>query len=319
MNYRLRRIGADGIITTVAGGGRPVNGIGDNGPARQAQLTIVSDVAIDGAGNLFLSEPFAHRVRKISTDGIITTVAGTGRAGLAGDGGPGVEALLNLPGGLAIDGADNLYIIDALNYRIRKLSRDGTITTVAGSGERGPAGDGGPALQAALGVVHGGLGIDASGNLYIPDMDNHRVRKVSADGIITTVAGTGQAGFSGDGGAATDAQLNHPHDVTVDSAGNLFISDWGNHRVRKVDAQGIITTVAGSGEPRFSGAQGPATAIGLASPFSVAVDVAGNLYISHSTFNYAGAGPSREYVLKVFGVAAPGLAAGKLFPEPRDP
>jgi sugar lactone lactonase YvrE len=313
-NYRVRKVKQDGRITTIAGGGKPVSGNGDHSPASMALLGVVSDIAIDGAGNLFLSEPFTHRVRKVGADNIITTIAGTGEAGFSGDGGPAEAARLNTPGGLAVDAADSLYIVDILNHRVRKVSRDGTITTVAGNGSKAYAGDGGPALQASLGVSHGGLAVDRGGNLYLPDLGNHCIRKVSVEGIISTVAGTGQAGFSGDGDLAINAMLNHPHDVTVDSSGNLFIADWGNHRVRKIDSGGIITSVAGNGNARFSSAQGPATQIGLSGPYSVAIDAKGDLLISHSSFDYASIRPSREFVLKVFAVAAPGLMAGRLFP-----
>ena len=229
----------------------------------------------------------------------ITTVAGTGEigdgaGGFSGDGGPATAAQLNLPQGVAVDGAGNLYIADARNHRIRKVDASGIITTVAGTGEIGGgaggfSGDGGPATAAQLNLPQG-VAVDGAGNLYIADARNHRIRKVDASGIITTVAGTGEigggaGGFSGDGGPATAAQLNLPQGVAVDGAGNLYIADARNHRIRKVDASGIITTVAGTGEigggaGGFSGDGGPATAAQLNFPQDVAVDGAGNLYIA---------------------------------------
>jgi DNA-binding beta-propeller fold protein YncE len=207
---------------------------------------------------------------------------------------------------------------------MHKVRPDGAITTVAGSGKPGgkgvSTGDGGLATEARLnGPLR--LALDRSGNLFFSEIGDffgankgYRVRKVSTAGIITTVAGSDAKGFSGDGGPATQARLNTPFGLAVDSAGNLFIADWGNHRVRKIDTGGIITTIAGNGSVRFSGAQGLATQIGLSSPYSVAVDAKGDLLISHSTFDYASMRPSKEFILKVFAVAAPGLVAGRPFP-----
>jgi uncharacterized protein YjiK len=267
-----------GTISTVAGDG--TQGFsGDGGPATNASLYEPNGVAVDAAGNVYIADPGNSRVRKVSTSGTVTTVAGNGSPGFSGDGGPATNASLDGLRGVAVDAAGNLYIADWVNPRVRKVSTSGTITTVAGSGTYGFSGDGGPATDAGLSSPYG-VAVDAAGNLYIADAGNSRVRKVSTSGTITTVAGSGTFGFSGDGGPATDAGLNSPVGVTVDAAGNLYIADSGNHRVRKVSTSGTITTVAGDGTFGFSGDGGPATNASLNIPYGVAVDAAGNLYIA---------------------------------------
>jgi len=272
---RIRKV-ANGVITTVAGNGTSTFS-GDNGPATSAQLEFLSGVALDSAGALYFADAqYNDRVRKV-VNGVITTVAGNGVLGLSGDNGPAINAQLGQPEGVAVDSAGNLYIADYLNNRIRKVA-NGVITTVAGIGTyygaSGFSGDGGPATSAQLNQPEA-VAADFAGNLYIADTRNNRIRKVS-NGAITTVAGNGTAGFSGDNGPATSAQLNYPGGVAVDSAGNLYIVD--ECRIRKV-ANGVITTVAGNGTPGFSGDGGPATSAQII-PYSVAVDSAGNLYIA---------------------------------------
>ena len=278
------------IIETVAGTGSTGEfggGFGgDGGPATAARLNIPAGVALDGAGNLYIADVWNHRIRKVDSAGTITTVAGNGREGYSGDGGPAVAAQLNRPFGVALDAAGNLYIADAWNHRIRKVDSAGTITTVAGSGRSGfgsmggYSGDGGAAVAAQL-YSPTGVALDGSGNLYIADLINHRIRKVDADtGVITTVAGDGTTGFGGDGGPATAAQLYGPTGVALDGSGNLYIADLINDSIRKVDAAGAITTVAGDGTTGFGGDGGPATAAQLRAPAGVAVDGAGNLYIA---------------------------------------
>ena len=272
------------IIDTVAGSG-PTGGYGgafsgDGGPATQARLQNPLGVALDVHGNLYIADAGNQRIRKVDTRGIITTVVGNGISGYSGDGGPATQAKLRGPSDVAIDAAGNLYIADGANYCIRKVNTNGIITTVAGIGTRaGYSGDGGPATQALLSVPRG-IAVDAQGNLYIADSDNHRIRKVDTNGIITTVAGNGTAGFGGDGGPASQARLGGPRDVFVDAQGTLYIADYGNHRIRKVDTNGIITTVAGNGTAGFGGDGGPATEAELYWPGGVAVDSAGNLYIA---------------------------------------
>ena len=207
----------------------------------------------------------------------IDTVAGTEDIG---DGAAATAARLWNPSGVAVDGAGNLYIVDRDNHRIRKVAADGIISTFAGGGNPADAsGDGGPAAAARLNFP-ADAAMDGAGNLYIADTRNHRIRKVDANGIISTLAGTGAEGFSGDDGPATAAQLRSPSGLATDGAGNLYIADTGNHRIRKMDGDGIIASVAGTGTEGFSGDGGPATAAQLWSPFHIAIDTADNIYIA---------------------------------------
>ncbi len=286
-NNRIRKVAIENaVITTVAGNGAE-GFTGDGGPATAAQLDGPSSVALDSDGSLYVAD--YTRVHKVAArTGIITTVAGKGAIGYEGDGGSATAAKLAGPLGLTIDTAGNLYIADTGNHRIRKVAAvTGIISTVAGNGSTpdgvrgGFSGDGGPATSAALYDPYG-VTLDAEGNLYIADTLNNRIRKVSAqNGVIATVAGNGSEEFSGDGGPATTAGLGGPSAVAVDSAGNLYIADQYNHRIRKVQAEtGTITTVAGSFPPGDRGDGGPATAAGLAQPRGVALDSAGNFYIA---------------------------------------
>ena len=270
-NDRIRKVDAAGVISTVAGGGYG----GDGGPAVAAQLDWPFDVALDGAGNLYIADWLHNRIRKVDAAGVISTVAGGGSS--LGDGGPATAAQLNFPEGVAPDGAGNLYIADTYNNRIRKVDAAGVISTVAGGGSS--LGDGGPATAARLNFPVG-VALDGSGNLYIADTDNNRIRKVDAAGVISTVAGDGTCCYSGDGGPAVEAQLSGPSGVAVDAAGNLYIADTENERIRKVDAAGVISTVAGDGTHGFGGDGGAATAAQLRRPRGVAPDGAGNLYIA---------------------------------------
>jgi PKD repeat protein len=267
--------GSDTIIT-IAGTG--VAGFsGDGGQATSTQLNFPLGVNVDTQGNVFVADTSNNRVRKIS-GGVITTIAGTGTAGFAGDGGQATSAQVNIPGGVAVDPQGNVYIADEDNHRVRKISTAGIITTIAGNGVAGYLGDGGQATSAELNFPHG-VTVDAQGNVFIVDTSNNRVRVVNTAGIITTVAGNGTAGFSGDGGQATSAELNFPRQVAVDAQGNLYIADTVNHRVRKVSG-GVITTFAGTGVAGFSGDGGAATSAQLNFPRGVALDATGNLYIS---------------------------------------
>ena len=274
-NRRIRKVDATGVITTVAGTGRRGSG-GDGDPATTAQLYEPTGVALDGAGNLYIADSQNQRIRKVDAAGVITTVAGFGRRGYGGDGGPAVGARLAVPRGVAADGAGNLYIADTWNHRIRKVDAAGVITTVAGNGTCCSSGDGGPAVGARLNQPRG-VALDGAGNLYIADAGNNRIRKVDAAGVISTVAGRGSIG---DGGAATGARLSGPIGVALDGYDNLYIADFENHRIRKVDAgTGVISTVAGS-SGGYSGDDGPAVAARLRNPIGVALDGAGNLYIA---------------------------------------
>ena len=286
---RVRRVDAvTGVITTVAGGGSPADGLGDGGPATSALITVPTDIAIDGHGNLFIADQYHHRIRKVdSATGIISTVAGAGTAGLSGDGGPATAAELSYPSGIAVDGAGNLFIADSFNERIRKVDTAGIISTVAGSGPTAFqgggsfSGDGGPATSALLNFPSF-VRVNSAGDLVISDSNNERIRKVDTAGIISTVAGSGptaqQGGgsFGGDGGAATAAELSGPAGLALDGSGNLYIADAGNNRVRKVDASGIIATVAGGS----IGDGFPATQASLNGPRGLTTDPAGDLLIA---------------------------------------
>jgi trimeric autotransporter adhesin len=276
-NYRIRKVSAAGAITTLTGNGvRALSG--DRGPAANAQITEVYGMALDKDGNLYFADLASSRVRKIATDGIISTIAG-GKNGFSGDGGPATAAQLNRPYSVAVDGSGNIYIADTYNYRIRKISADGTITTAAGTGTRGHTGDDGPAQNAQImGVV--ALAMDAAGNLYFPEPSGNRVRKVDTSGVIRTIAGTGEEGFNGDDRPATTAQLSQPTGVGVDSAGNVYIADSQNGRIRKVTPAGLITTVAGGGDNYFPQDGNLATDAGLPPLQGLLVDSAGNIYFT---------------------------------------
>jgi hypothetical protein len=276
------------IITTVAGNGTP-GFSGDGGPATLAQLgggPGSSGVAIDSAGNFYIADTYNNRIRKVdAATGIINTVAGSAGSGYCGDGGPATSACLYAPYSLLLDAAGDMYIADTGNFRIRKVSAaSGSISTVAGDGVQGYGGDGGPATSAELNEAVW-VAVDSAGDLYIADQLNSRIREVAAvSGIITTFAGDGTPGYSGDGGPATDAELWDPYAVMPDSGGNFYIADSVNNRVRVVSgATGIITTVAGDGVAGYSGDGGPATSAELGSPDALTRDSAGNIYISSDT------------------------------------
>lgn len=267
----------NGIIRTVAGNGL-YDYSGDGGPATNAKLNYPYGVAVDASGNLFIADYGNNRIRKVNTNGIITTVAGNGQYGYSGDGGTATNAELEHPMSVVIDHWDNLFIVDADDLYVRKVNTNGIITTVAGNGQYGDSGDGGPATNATFGSLTS-VAVDTYGNLFLADYYDQLIRKIDTNGIIRTVAGNGGLGYSGDGGPATNAELFYPGDVTVDSAGNLFIADGSNH-IRKVDTNGIIRTVAGNGGWGYSGDDGVATNAALNLPTSVRADAYGNLFIA---------------------------------------
>lgn len=239
-----------GIVSLIAGNGT-VGFSGDNGLAPGAQLNSPFAVAVDGSGNVYISDTNNFRVRKVATSGLISTLAGNGSKGYSGDGGSAVSAQFSQPAGIAVDSNGNVYVADQSANVVRKIASNGSITTYAGGGST--LGDGGPATSANLSGPQG-LAVDSAGNLYIDDRQNNGIRKVTASsGLISTVAGNGTFGFSGDNGAATSAQVAFPSDVAVDSSGNIYIADLGNHRIRKVTASsGIMTTIAGNGTQGFT-------------------------------------------------------------------
>jgi len=262
------------VISTIAGGAPPAT----PGSALSASIGDPARLATDAAGNVYFGS--LHSVFKVDAGGTLTRVAGNGRVGNSGDGGPATAAQLNSPMGIAVDAAGNVFVADRDASVVRKIAANGTITTVAGNGTPGLAGDGGASTKAQL---NGPLGVavDAAGNLYIADTRNNAVRKVSPDGTISLVAGLGFPGYQGDGGPAGNAALNAPESVVVGAAGNLYIADTFNGRIRRVGTDGIIITVAGVGSTGiYSGDGGPATSAGISLPTDVAVDRAGNLYIA---------------------------------------
>ena len=274
------------IISTIAGNGT-YGYTGNGGQATAAELIAPEAGALDAAGNFYFVDDDgtnAH-IRKITTAGIISLVAGNGTEGYSGDGGQATAAALRNPWKVALDLTGNVYIADASNSRIRKvIISTGIISTYAGNGTSGYTGDGGQATAAELGNSRG-VAVDANGNVYIADASNSVIRKVTTAGIISTVAGNGTGGFSGDGSQATAAKLAGPSRVAVDAVGNIYISDYGNNRIRKVTTAGIINTVAGNGTSGFSGDGGQATAAELSTATDMSFDASGNLYFS-DIWNY---------------------------------
>lgn len=233
-NNRVRKITPAGYISTIAGiGGVPAFS-GDGGPATAAQLGFTWGIAVDASGsNIYLADQMNCRVRKINSAGIISTIAGTGSCFISGDGGPAIAARLQYPVGVALDGAGNLYIADNGNNLVRKINTSGIITSVAGSAVYGFSGDGGPSTAAQL-YYPQGIAADATGNVYICDLNNNRIRKINTAGIISTIVGTGVAAFSGDGGPPVLAKINQSTGVAVDAAGKIYIADNNNNRVRLI-------------------------------------------------------------------------------------
>jgi sugar lactone lactonase YvrE len=280
-------------ITAVAGNGTSGYS-GDGGAATSATLGNPNGVAVDGAGNLYIADTYNQRIREVAAgSGIISTVAGNGTPGYTGDGAAATSATLNQPTGVAVDSAGDLYIADFLNNAIREVAAGtATISTIAGNGTPSYSGDGGQATSATLWGPTG-VAVDGNGNLYIVDFGNNRIRQISAQSgvitqtsVITTAAGNGTAGYSGDAGAATNAELANPYSVAVDGAGDLYIADVANNRIREVAAAtGIISTVAGNGTATYGGDGGASTSTALWSPYGVALDSVGNLFIADTSNN----------------------------------
>jgi sugar lactone lactonase YvrE len=292
---RVRKITqATGVLSTVAGSANS-GFAGDGGPATSASLNGPRGVALNSAGTiLYIADSGNNVIRAVDLQTqIITTVAGTSKAGASGDGGPATSATLTTPIGIAVDKNGNLYTTDSDNHLVRKVNTSGTISTIAGNGGSGSSGDGGPATSAALDDF-GGIAVDAAGNVYFcagraSDLSGNVIRKIDTSGTITTVCGTGVGGFAGDGGPAKSAQINNPAGIIVDASGNIFFCDNSNAVIRKIDVSGTITTVAGVPQPSsfgdFGGDGGPVTAAKFSNPQGVAFNGAGDMYIADSGNN----------------------------------
>jgi sugar lactone lactonase YvrE len=273
-------------ISTIAGTGASGYS-GNNGLATSATLSNPLAVTIDGSGNIYIADFRNNVIRKVDhTSNVISTFAGNGTAGYSGNNSAATSAQLNAPYSIAVDASNNIYIADQGNNVIRKVDANGIITTYAGNAISGYNGDGIPATSAQISNPMG-VAVDNSGNVYIADNGNNRIRKVDAStGIISTVAGNGTAGSNGDSGLATSAMLNSPAGVATDASGNVYVADYNNHKIRKVDANtGIISTVAGNGTAGYNGDNNTATLAELNFPTSVAIDASGNIYIADVSNN----------------------------------
>ncbi len=262
------------VISTTSGGVPPVT----PSPAVGASIGDPPRVAVDAAGNVYFAS--IHSVFRVNPQGTLTRIAGTGRYGTGGDGGPATSAQLAFPEGVVVDAAGNVYVADRAAHVVRKISSSGVMSTVAGTtGSNGFMGDGGPATQSQLNGPTG-LTVDAAGNLYVADTDNSVIRMISPSGTIATVAGTTARDYTGDGGPAIEAGLNQPEGVAVDNAGNLYIADTFNNVIRQVAPSGVISTFAGTGFPASTGDGGPASSATLFLPTDLVVDASGSLYIA---------------------------------------
>lgn len=268
-SHRIRKISSTGVVTTVAGNGSTT--YSGDGMAATASAMNPTGVAVDTFGNIYIADNGNQRIRMVNTSGIISTIAGTGTAGFSGDGTAATLAMIKNPYYIILDVSGNIYFSG--DNRVRKINTSGIISTVAGSGGTTYGGEG---IMATLGgVVATGIAVDASGNLYIADKSNNRIRKVNTSGIITTFAGNGTLGSLGDGGPATSAQLYAPHGIAFDSLGNLFVTDYSNYKIRKISTSGIITTFAGIGTNGFFGDGGPATSAKISLSTGITTDYYG--------------------------------------------
>ena len=298
-----------GPLRTVAGNGlkdlkhRGYH-IGDGRDAKLAYLFYPAGIFIDRVRNVYIADSGWNLIRKVDSTGMIYTIAGWWNpfsysglwaAGYSGDGGPALEAAMAGTTGIFVAASGDIYIADRENHRVRKVDTSGVIHTIAGNGNGGFSGDGGQAASASLYYPYA-VFLDGAGNMYIADTGNNRIRRVDISGTITTVGGDGNEGFSGDGGKAISASLCLPLGIFVDSSGDLFIADTGNHRIRRVDSSGIITTVAGNGAMDYSGDKGPASAASLSRPSSIFVDSKGDLYVADT---------GNDRIRMVEGIAAP--------------
>jgi sugar lactone lactonase YvrE len=276
----------NGTISLIAGNSRP-GFSGDGGPAVNAQLNAPTGVAVDKNGNVYISDSLNNRVRLVNAKGIISTFAGSGGIGQPtnfGDGGPAVQAYIHLPGGLALDSSGDLFIADTGDNTVRKVTPDGNIAAFAGNGLPSYTGDAGPAVTAELHSPED-VAVDSSGNVYIADTGNAYIRKVTTDGNINFIAGDGSIGYFGDNGLATSAGLIEPYGLAIDAAGNIYIAERADGRIRQINTKGNIYTIVGNGSLGISGDGGSPTSAMLNLPTSVAIDASGNLYIADSLNN----------------------------------
>jgi Secretion system C-terminal sorting domain len=278
LNNTIRKIASSGIITTIAGNGT-TGGTGDGGLATNASFSFTGGggLGIDSKNNIYIADEANHRIRKVdAVTGIVTTVAGTGTAGYSGDGGSATLAQLHSPAIVTFDVVGNMYVSDGFNYRIRKINTAGIISTIAGTGTMGYSGDGSIATSAQI-YGSGGMKVGLNNNLYLAE---GRIRKIDLNtGIITSIAGNGIPGYSGDGGPATAAEFYGTQDVVQAANGMIYVSDPNAHVIRGINTSGIISTVVGTGANSFVGDGGPATAAEIYSPRGVAVDACNNLYL----------------------------------------
>src|SRR3984885_11472778 len=278
-NQVVSRLNSDGTLTVLAGNG--IAGFsGEGGPARSASLSFPSDAVMDSAGNLYIYDSLNFRIRRVTPDGIISTYAGTGVNGYTGDGGPAIQAQIELAGKMALDATGTLYFTDGIDSVVRRITPDGTISTYAGNGQLATVannGNNGPATAAELGLSSGGLAVDSAGNVYVAEDVTNQIRKITPDDTLVPVAGSGTPGLMN--GAAISAQFNTPYGLAVDSGGNLFVADVNNGVVRKISSAGIVSTVAGTPVFNFSGDGGPALLATFRFPEGATIGGDGNLYI----------------------------------------
>jgi sugar lactone lactonase YvrE len=303
-NNRILRVGKDNRVYLVAGNGSS-KASGDGGPAQKAGIFPLS-LSLGPDGSLYVADHENHRVRKIFSDGTIETLAGTGQAGFSGDGGLAWKAQLNDPTGVAVDQANNVYIADHGNHRIRVVHADGTIETLAGNGQEGFSGDDGPALEAKLSSPWS-VTVDCKGGLLVTDIGNNRIRVIHADGRIQTVVGDGKSEFRGDGGPAVAASINSAVAVAPDCrTQSLYIADTGSDRIRRVNQEGVIQTVAGTGAFGLKGDGGTALNAEFGSPYSLWVDPHGGVYVADANnqrIRYIAPNQSIRTVLSPLGAA----------------
>lgn len=317
-NHRIRRIDPRGVITTFAGNGA-AGFSGDNGPAAAASLNGPTGVCSDAQGNVYVNDNLNRRIRRVDRSGVITTFAGNGGQGWSGEGGPAAAATLTLPIRCAVDAQGTLFFVDQGAHRVARID-GGVLNRIARTGARGFSGDGGPAASAVLDNPTA-LAVDYAGNVFFSDQFNHRIRRIAPGGTITTIAGTGAQGFSGDNGPATAAQVNFPGAMATDQSGNLYFTDGPNQRTRRISRAGVIATIAGNGIAGFSGDGGPATAASFNGAFGITLDASGNLYVADTLNNrirrISGIGPGSAPTFSTEGTVnaasfRPGLAPGSL-------